>query len=91
MKLATDTYGTTIGERQKIRVRYIPQDRLDDETSKWLDDFLSSFQHLCYLAYRSQQEMFNLMANNFILAVSTASTRYKAQTSVSNNLHLKTN
>ena len=46
--MATETYITTVEWRKKVRVRYLPKNRLDEEVENIVKEHMTSFQHLYF-------------------------------------------
>ena len=76
--LATDSYVTTEGTRRKrVRVRYIPEDRLSIDDLGLIRDHLSSFHHLYSLTVMKHTAEIQTFSHNFIQMIENSSKLYE--------------
>ena len=75
--LATDTYSTTEGATRKIRVRYIPEDRLSEDNITLIRDHLSSFHHMYFLTVKKQRALMLTFSHNFKQMLVNSDTLYE--------------
>ena len=75
--LATDTYVTTEANTKRVRVRYIPEDRLSKDDICLVREHFSSFPHLYYLTVKKQEAQLKTFSHNFIQMIVNSSTLYE--------------
>ena len=63
---ATESLSTTEEGRRRVRIKYIPLNRLTDEDRNRVKEYLASFKHLYFCTVKEQEKMTSDLAKSFL-------------------------